>query len=74
MSDLLVAIQNGQAWDKSEQPLFVWYSPVLDQIDISTRESGFVFKDKGVEFHLNYLLNDRIHPFRTYQFFLIGEF
>lgn len=67
------AIQNGQPRDKSEKPLFVWYSPELDEVDISTRESGFVFNDKGVEFHLNYLIHDQIHPFKTYQFFLIGE-
>jgi hypothetical protein len=57
----------------SSDILHVWYSPELDMIDVSTVESGFVFNDNGVRFHLNYLLNDRIHPFKVYKFFYIGE-
>lgn len=53
--------------------LCVWYSPELDQIMECTREDGFMFKNEEGPFHLNYLLNDREHPFRTYEFYFIGE-
>jgi len=53
--------------------LCLFYSPELDMINICTRSDGFMFKDADGEFHLNYLLNDREHPFKTYRFDFIGE-
>lgn len=51
----------------------VWYSPERDDIAIATKESGFLFKNEDGEFHLRYLLNDYIHAFKTYKYFLVGE-
>jgi hypothetical protein len=53
--------------------LCVWYSPELDMIMECTRDDGFMFRNEEGEFHLNYLLHDKIHPFKTYEFYLVGE-
>lgn len=51
----------------------VFYSPELDMLDVSTKESGFMFKDEYGPFHLKYFINDHIHPLKTYRFDFIGE-
>jgi uncharacterized protein YjiS (DUF1127 family) len=58
---------------KNIEPEYVFYSPELDMFDVCLQSAGFMFKDEGGEFHLKYFLNDHMHPFKTYHFYLIGE-
>lgn len=55
---------------------YVWYSPERDEIVVSTKESGFLFKDEYGEFHLLYHIGCNCcqhKPFNVKPYYLIGE-
>ena len=60
--------------EQVEQKLHVWYSPELDMIVESTKESGYLFKDESGELHLHFNLSSPLYrPFHVFKFYLVGE-
>lgn len=62
--------------DEQKNKEFVWYSPEWNEIKVSKKSDGFLFKNEHGQFHSCYRVNrslDSNYEFKTASFYLIGE-